>query len=104
MGIREKTFYLVAKIPDLLFTAIQGLLLFRIIFVLAGLQNNPAIAIVFTVTDLIVFPIGIFVEPYFPKGSLKYEFAIQLSGVIYACLYTFIISFFRKLLFIPDEE
>jgi hypothetical protein len=94
---KEKTYYAIQKIPDALFTIVQTLLILRLICVIFSLTEYAWAVPIMQSTDYLTFPLAIVTEKIFEPKSFKFELTLQLAGVAYAVIYTFIIAVLRKI-------
>jgi hypothetical protein len=101
--MKVKVYYVILKIPDLLFSVIQLLLVSRFVAKILELSDSlPLVHSLYQITSILSFPLGMLLKQFFLESSQLYETFLVGSCLIYLVLYLIILDFL-KILFQEDE-
>lgn len=106
MKLRRKLYPILIALPTVLFTLIQILLLLRFICKLLDLDPQfKAIQLLYTVTNVLVFPFIIVLNFFkIPSDGILFEALLLPSVVIYAVVYEFLRIIIAKITDMDDDE
>ena len=91
--MKDKIYYFVTKIPDILFTLIQIVFVVRFLFKIVDIPDiPPATTILYQITDILSFPLGMILQHYIPVNSQIYETLLIGSCLIYLIAYLLILD------------